>query len=605
MFKNMKLGAKIASGFGIIAILGLIVGITGYLIIINIVHHVEIANTANIIKQDCLEIRGLEKNYITSKKETYFKAWEDKINRLKTVAAKGQEIIVDKDIQGWLGEGFNALESYVDYGHKLHKVNLENNDLAAQIRKTTSSIETYLAGQESSAPAIAAFRHAQVQEKNMILNAGRAMEETGKSYTETWDEAMSELENRSADDPALKDLCAGYSNLFYKLNKNIKQLNDIDGKIGSSADAVLRNADLIENKAKKAMQHAANMGKTFIVALIGICLLVAVTLAFMIIRSITRPINRVIEGLNEASEQVVSASGQVSSSSQSLAEGASEQAASIEETSSSLEEVSSMTKQNAEHSNEANSLMKETNQVVNLANNAMNELTMSMQGITTASEKTQKVVKTIDEIAFQTNLLALNAAVEAARAGEAGAGFAVVAEEVRNLAMRSAEAAKNTAVLIEDTVKKVKDGSELVTKTNESFSNMAGSSQKVGELVSEIAAASDEQAKGIEQVNIAVAEMDKVVQQNAANAEESAGASEEMNAQAKDMKGFVETLSSLVGRNKKRVAGRTDSLLKLSKPATKQSVAIPDNKGSNNIKMINAKMKSPEQIIPMDDFEDF
>jgi len=169
-----------------------------------------------------------------------------------------------------------------------------------------------------------------------------------------------------------------------------------------------------------------------------------------------------------------------------------------------------------------------------------------MKDISEASEETQKIVKTIDEIAFQTNLLALNAAVEAARAGEAGAGFAVVADEVRNLAMRAADAAKNTSGMIEGTVKKIKDGSDLVTTTNEAFTEVATSASKVGELVGEIAAASNEQAQGIEQVNRAVAEMDKVTQQNAANAEESAGASEEMRGQAEQMKDVIAELLVLV-----------------------------------------------------------
>ena len=179
----------------------------------------------------------------------------------------------------------------------------------------------------------------------------------------------------------------------------------------------------------------------------------------------------------------------------------------------------------------------------------MKKLTNAMKDISGASEETSKIVKTIDEIAFQTNLLALNAAVEAARAGEAGAGFAVVAEEVRNLAMRAAEAAKNTSVLIDGTVKKIKDGSDLVGKTNEGFVEVARSSGKVAELIGEISAASNEQAQGISQVSKAVAEMDKVVQQNAANAEESASASEEMNAQAQNMKGITNTLSLLIGAN--------------------------------------------------------
>jgi methyl-accepting chemotaxis protein len=159
-------------------------------------------------------------------------------------------------------------------------------------------------------------------------------------------------------------------------------------------------------------------------------------------------------------------------------------------------------------------------EAIEKANNAMTELTRSMTDIARASEQTQKIVKNIDEVAFQTNLLALNAAVEAARAGEAGAGFAVVADEVRNLALRATDSAKDTANLIQDIVNKVRGGEKLVTVTNEAFGSVIGSSRKVQELMEEIAAASREQSDGIHQINSAVADMNQVTQQNAANAEE-------------------------------------------------------------------------------------
>jgi methyl-accepting chemotaxis protein len=298
----------------------------------------------------------------------------------------------------------------------------------------------------------------------------------------------------------------------------------------------------------------------YIIALAGIIALVlaASIILWVVQKNITRPINRIVENLRAGAEQVSSASSEISSASQMLAEGASEQAASIEESSSSLEEMSSMTKQNAEHSAQADRLMKQSNEVVVKANRSMGELKSAMEEITKTNEETSKIVKTIDDIASQTNLLALNAAVEAARAGEAGAGFAVVAGEVRNLAMRATEAARNTSLLIEGTVRKIAEGSDIVRRASEAFSEVAKGAQKVGELVSEIATASGEQAQGIEQVNKAVEGMNKIVQQNAANAEESASASEQLSAQAEQMKEIVAALVRLVEGSRER-ASREES----------------------------------------------
>ena len=283
-----------------------------------------------------------------------------------------------------------------------------------------------------------------------------------------------------------------------------------------------------------------------ILAISAVAIMLAILTWSLVSKRIAGPINLAINNLSEGAEQVAAAAEQISSASVELAEGTSHQAASIEETSSFLEKMSSMTKQNAEHARQANLLMNQTSEVVSGANQSMDQLTGSMDRVSRASEETFKIIKTIDEISFQTNLLALNAAVEAARAGEAGAGFAVVANEVRNLAMRAADAAKNTSGLIEDTVQRIKTGSEIVEKTSLNFSQLSANAANMFELVSEITAASNEQAQRIEQVNGAVSEMDKVVQQNAANAEESASASEQMKTQAVQMREWVRQLTALV-----------------------------------------------------------
>lgn len=367
----------------------------------------------------------------------------------------------------------------------------------------------------------------------------------------------------------------------------------------------LKNAEAAHLNAK-ATYHATLFT---LLGVVGVGLLVALFLMWIIGRGVTKPLRAVIDGLTVASDQVASGSSQVSTSSQKLSEGAAEQAASIEETSSSLEEMASMTRQNADNAGEAKTMMEDASRVVEKVNKQMEHMSVAITEITKSSEETGKIIKTIDEIAFQTNLLALNAAVEAARAGEAGAGFAVVADEVRNLAMRAAEAAKNTATLIEGTIKAVKGGNEITQSTQDAFQENIEIARKVDELVTEIASASNEQAQGIGQVNTAVAEMDKVVQEVAANAEESASVSEEMNAQAVQLKDIVYELALLAGSNQKGAnpskhhGNRMQQALRPS-PAPLQSLeTISSNQETPTP---STKEITPAEVIPLDEeFKDF
>jgi len=375
--------------------------------------------------------------------------------------------------------------------------------------------------------------------------------------------------------------------------------------------------EMSKDRGKEASQATA-AAQLLLYLLGGGAILLGCLISFFLTRSITKPINHIIASLNEGAEQVSAAATQVSAAGQSLAAGASEQAASLEETSSSMEEMASMTRTNAVNANEANSLMVESGRVVLQANESMTELTQSMKEVSAASEETAKIIKTIDEIAFQTNLLALNAAVEAARAGEAGAGFAVVADEVRNLAMRAAEAAKNTANLIEGTVGKVKEGSQMVSRTAEAFNQVASSSTKMKELVGEIATASNEQSQGAEQINKAINEMNRVTQQVAANAEESASAAEELNAQSEQMKGYVGDLVALVSGTRGSwhlSAGNNPLVNKGAGPAPKFGKAVTE--GPKSAKFLGHNREaargaagrgmSPEQLIPLEEgaFKDF
>ena len=300
---------------------------------------------------------------------------------------------------------------------------------------------------------------------------------------------------------------------------------------------------------EKEARLAHETARIRILSALGV-LLVLMGLGLLSLRisgNVNSTLKRLVAGLGGGAEQVTAASEEVANASQQLAQGASEQASSLEESSAALQEMSSMTRQNADSAGKADLLMGETQKAVNEGAKAVEQVSGAIELIMQSAGETAKIIKTIDEIAFQTNLLALNAAVEAARAGEAGKGFAVVAEEVRNLAHRAADAARNTAELIE-TSHQHADGSVTLAKNlKTTFVDIQETSGKVATLVSEIAAASKEQALGIEQVNTGVTEMDKVVQQNAANAEESASASEELSSQAQALRSLVEELAAMVG----------------------------------------------------------
>ncbi|MFH1550554.1 MAG: methyl-accepting chemotaxis protein, partial [Planctomycetota bacterium] len=390
-------------------------------------------------------------------------------------------------------------------------------------------------------------------------------------------------------------------------SKTVPALEKVQGSLHKIAKIVEEKVAADEAEQMQTA-YSTQWGVGIVSVIAGIASLV---LAVFLTRSITRPINRIIEGLTSGAEQTASASGQVSSASQSLAEGASEQAAGIEETSSSLEEMSSMTKQNAANAQQANTLAKDARNVADKGSEAMGRMSKAIDDIKKSSEETSKIIKTIDEIAFQTNLLALNAAVEAARAGEAGKGFAVVAEEVRNLAQRSAEAARNTSDLIEGAVKNAENGVNISGEVAKSLEEIVSGVRKVDELLGEIAAASNEQAQGIEQVNTAVTQMDQVTQTNAANAEESAAASEELSAQAEQLQGMVVELQTLVGgsstlQNTGRAAHSAKKAYHAkAKPTNARTM---DWKKKNDNKRTDWKSKAaaspkPEEVIPFNQEE--
>jgi methyl-accepting chemotaxis protein len=315
-------------------------------------------------------------------------------------------------------------------------------------------------------------------------------------------------------------------------------------KVGNELFA--HNENAAEQEAETLRRDVARANTILVFLALG-TVLAGVALSLFIVRKINHALAEVVDTVSAGSDQIASASGQVSATSQSLAEGSSEQAASLEESSASLEEMSSMTKRSADNAQQAKASAAQTRDSADRGAGEMASMQKAMEGIQTASTDIAKILKTIDEIAFQTNILALNAAVEAARAGEAGAGFAVVADEVRALAQRCAAAAKETAVKIDESVSKSQQGVAISNGVARSFGEIQTQIRQLDELVVEMANASREQSQGIQQVATAVSQMDKVTQSNASNAEETAAAAEELNAQAALLKEAVSNLQRLAG----------------------------------------------------------
>ncbi len=346
-------------------------------------------------------------------------------------------------------------------------------------------------------------------------------------------------------------LCHGDPASSQALWGNDKGLDPTGGRMENWKVGEIHGAfEVIQYLDQADKELSANLQKAALYSGGGLLIigLVFATLALRVIsNSVTRPIRRIIDVLTGESSRLLENSKRVSSASQQLADGSTNQAASLEESSSSLEEMASITKTNADNVLKTSEVAEEAKQSAQEAQNSIARMSDAISAIKQSSDKTAVIMKTIDEIAFQTNLLALNAAVEAARAGEAGAGFAVVAEEVRSLALRSAEAARETAQLIEESKNNADNGVAVADEVNISLGQIADGINRVSDLAQQISQASSDQAEGVNQINLAVLSMDQVTQSNAALSEQSAAAAQELSEQAQGLARQVAKLAGIVG----------------------------------------------------------
>ncbi|MBB5021164.1 methyl-accepting chemotaxis protein [Desulfurispira natronophila] len=374
--------------------------------------------------------------------------------------------------------------------------------------------------------------------------------------------------------------------LFERYREVVDRMVPISDRMGATMQSMVgNNMAVTRSQIDEAMSLGISLERGIAVAVLW-TVLISSLIAWFIIRSSNKLLVAAIRAISEGNTQVVSASDQIASAASSLAEGASQQANSVEEVTATSEEATSLNNQNAEHIREADQLAAKATTAASHGYDKIQQLMTSMEEVSASSERISHIIKTIDDIAFQTNLLALNAAVEAARAGEHGLGFAVVAEEVKGLAQRSANAARETADIIESTISQIKEGNQVASETNDAFDEIRQQIKKTSQLIGEITVSVKEQSDGMNQISSAMSQIDKVTQQNAANSEQAAAAAQQLNAQAINMLQSVASVARFAGYSMENQGGHSRSKGQLARSTSETRMLAPAREAHSNSRQL-------------------
>lgn len=597
MFQRMSLALKLAAGFGFVIVISIVIGVIAVTGMKKgaktastlAVEYVPVVTIANMVERDTNHMLMEMRNFEYTGENAFLlearKSLSDVKQALKNIIPQDTSSARLALLQD---DSAKAAQSLDEYEKLLEETALLTNDFNQQRQVSEEAGRQYmkaghdfLASQKEAIQGeiMAGLESDQLDKRLQQISLVTEIIEVGNQVIAgTWEaeskrdsalllKTLTLFDRATEKLDALQKICdfegdlkrieeCRAAMLAYKTanTKLVSARADTAKRRSVLAETILTQAKNIAGKGMEDMAQGANRtASTLSLSSKVICLSLAgglffsVAFAVFIGRGIINSIKLIIEELGASSEQVTASTKQVTRTSQQLADGASAQASGLDVSSASMEEISSMIHQNADSASQADSLMQESKAIVRGGVEAMQRMAKAIGAIQSSSIETAKIIKTIDEIAFQTNLLALNAAVEAARAGEAGAGFAVVAEEVRNLARRSAEAAKSTGGLIEDAHKNAEAGVLVTSEVATALLAIQESAEKVAILITEIATASKEQAIGISQVSSAVSSMDIVVQQNAAIAEETASVSSELSLQAKELNDLMTKLVAIIG----------------------------------------------------------